>query len=270
MVHGEWVVGMAGDDVSFPDRVEKQYAAVLRHPNARAVGAAWNRVDWQGNLLPCDDGHQGRNGEVVISKIDLNYHLPFAIRGCGAMWHRSLDKTFGPMMEGVNVEDDVGTFRALLLGEVVAIPDKLLNWRVWTDKIPVMSYQLKHADEMTPYEREVANRGKQHIKVAEQGVADVNCAFEKGLITKEKRDDVLAQLKIKRFREYCRGYWWEISFFARIGLILKGIALHDGKWILSWWRGLFGLSAYHFMSRCYHAIRDRASREYSHVIGQTA
>lgn len=252
MAHGTWLVMMAGDDVSFPERVERQYEATLRHPDARGIGAAWNRVDWQGKLLPCDDGHQGRNGEVVISRIELNRHLPFAIRGCGAMWHHSLAETFGPMGLGVIVEDDVYTLRALLVGEVVAIPDKLLNWRVGQEKMSVMRYQLRHADEMTPYEREVANRGKQHVKVAEQGVADVNCAFEKGLIAKEKRDNVLSQLKIKRFREYCRGYWWEISFFARVGLVLKGIGLHDGKWVFSNWRGMLGLSMYHRLSRWYH------------------
>lgn len=254
MARGEWIVAMAGDDYSFPDRVEKQYLAAVRHPEAKAIAAAWNCVDENGNRLETDAGHQGRSGEVVLSRIDLNARCPFAVRGCGVMWHRSLFDIFGPMKEGVFVEDNVYTLRALLTGTVVAIPDVLLNWTVGPNKPKIMDYKLDRASEMTPYEQEVVNRGKQHIKVAEQGVADVNCAFEKGLITKEKRDNILGQLKIKRFREYCRGYWWEISLFTRIGLILKGIALHDGKWVLSKWRELFGLSAYHRLSHWHHAI----------------
>lgn len=123
---GELVVLMAGDDLSLPNRVAL---------TAQAWDASQGRLD----LIACDVIDMDRDGQDhgVIVTDDLAacdsakswaLHRPYIV-GAGHALTRRQFRHFGPLRAGVNLEDQVNTLRAVLLGGAITLRTPLVRYR---------------------------------------------------------------------------------------------------------------------------------------------
>lgn len=121
---GDVVVFLSGDDVAYPQRVERLLAAFVEHPKLQIVGSHVDDIDPQGRVIAeCVRG--------TPAWIDQRWLLRrgklAAVLGASMMVRRTL-LTELPPLQGM-VEDNMLTLRATLLGECRCLPDALLGYR---------------------------------------------------------------------------------------------------------------------------------------------
>lgn len=122
---GDIVVLMAGDDVSYPDRVQRMLDVFDADPAVMVAGGGYDRVDDDGNDL-------GRSHARVPLRFDI-HHFASAGRfttllGASMAFRREVFERFGPLR--ALVEDNALTMRAMLLGTGVRIEAPVIRYRV--------------------------------------------------------------------------------------------------------------------------------------------
>lgn len=122
---GEIIVAAHGDDKSEPDRVSIVQEYFEKHPNCTQVAVSATAVNE--NLQPLSDYVQ-KNCMVTEEHI---YHF-----GSGAhvsvgfsAFRKSVMEYFGPLANSCPTEDDPIGFRAILMGEIAFLPDKMILYR---------------------------------------------------------------------------------------------------------------------------------------------
>lgn len=139
MAKGEWIVGAAGDDISLPSRCEILWNAVNeKSAGIYAVASDCETIDENGD--PHEDPLGLKNHHQKIKNItttfhglddcvqlfgDTSMHLP----GCAAMWHKNVFNGWPKFVEGLTYEDLTLTARAIMLGRVHVISNKLVKYR---------------------------------------------------------------------------------------------------------------------------------------------
>jgi glycosyltransferase involved in cell wall biosynthesis len=121
---GDIFVFMAGDDVSYPDRVQKLLTMFDSCPDAYAVGSSVDEIDNDGKILrrgawfldtPMDQQKFLRRGKFV------------ALLGASMAIRRDILDGLPPLT-GM-VEDNMLTLRATLFGRVYCVRESLLGYR---------------------------------------------------------------------------------------------------------------------------------------------
>lgn len=121
---GEVFVFMAGDDVSYPQRVQKLLAAFDAHSDAYAVGSAVDEID-------ASDRQLRRGVWYLASPMDQHrlLHMGKFVTLLGASMALRRELLDGlPPLAGM-VEDNMLTLRASLFGRVYCLKESLLGYR---------------------------------------------------------------------------------------------------------------------------------------------
>lgn len=121
---GDIFVFMAGDDVSYPDRVYKLLQVFETHSDAYAVGSAVDEIDEHGKILR-------RDVWSLNSPMDQRAFLHLGkfvgLLGASMAIRRELLQGL-PQLTGM-VEDNMLTLRGSLLGRVYCLKESLLGYR---------------------------------------------------------------------------------------------------------------------------------------------
>ncbi|MBN8727120.1 MAG: glycosyltransferase [Xanthomonadales bacterium] len=121
---GEILVCASGDDVAYPQRVEKLAAVLASDPAVQLVGSAVDDVDAAGNLIAA-------NVRGLPARIDQRWLLHrgklASVLGASLAFRRSLVTGLPPLVG--RVEDNMLTLRAALLGSCACVPEALLAYR---------------------------------------------------------------------------------------------------------------------------------------------
>lgn len=121
---GDILIFMAGDDVSYPDRVARLLAAFDANPDAYAVGSAVDEIDESDRVL--------RRGAWYLDSPMDQYkllHLGKFVTLLGASMALRRELLDGmPQLTGM-VEDNMLTLRASLFGRVYCLKESLLGYR---------------------------------------------------------------------------------------------------------------------------------------------
>ncbi len=126
LAEGELIFGAAGDDISLPERCEK-------------VVAFWVESGKKSDLIATDAYDLAFDGQILgikstdklenwTSVEDWFLRRPF-IFGASFVWSRSLVDRFGPLNSYLKQEDQIITFRAILTGSAVCLPEPLVMHR---------------------------------------------------------------------------------------------------------------------------------------------
>lgn len=121
---GDILVFMAGDDVSYPQRVARLLAEFDAHADAYAVGSAVDEIDGSGQLLR-------RGAWYLHSPMDQRQllHLGKFVTLLGASMALRRELLDGlPPLTGL-VEDNMLTLRASLFGRIYCLKEALLGYR---------------------------------------------------------------------------------------------------------------------------------------------
>ena len=121
---GEILVFLSGDDVAYPQRVEKLAAAFAAHPHAQLVGSAVDDIDADGHRLA---SRMRGLPQCVDQRWFLRRGKLVTVLGASMAVRREL-LTGLPPLAGT-VEDNMLSLRATLLGECRCLPDALLAYR---------------------------------------------------------------------------------------------------------------------------------------------
>jgi glycosyltransferase involved in cell wall biosynthesis len=126
LIHGEFVVVAAGDDVSFADRTEK-ICKIWEQSNRKlfVIQNGVITIGDRGELLePAENGNPTKEIEIAEQKPPLEYYIcslkPETL-GAALAYHPTIFSTFGPVPDNLIHEDNVIVLRALLLGSALAI-----------------------------------------------------------------------------------------------------------------------------------------------------
>lgn len=121
---GDILVFLAGDDVAYPQRVQRLLEAFAAHPQAQIVGSLVDDIDANGKLI--ESGVRG-----VPAQIDQRWLLHrgklAAVLGASMAVRRTLLTDFPPLQG--KVEDNMLTLRAVLAGECHCLQEALLGYR---------------------------------------------------------------------------------------------------------------------------------------------
>ncbi len=170
MAKGELFIMGAGDDISLPHRVETLYS--YWYPQKNDVFAL------NSNFIMIDeDGKEYLNGypsypqsDIIITDFGSNIKFP----GCSTAYSRKLFECFDEIKEGL-YEDIISYRRALLLGKVQFIAQKLLKYRL----VGITSQYLKKNKNNKILASVVVNKTISHLRFKHFIAAQIKTDIEK-------------------------------------------------------------------------------------------
>jgi glycosyltransferase involved in cell wall biosynthesis len=124
LAHGEILVCLSGDDIAYPERVEKLVAEFVAHPDAHVVGSAVDDIDADGKPLAARVRGLPR---TLDQRWLLHRGKLTTVLGASMALRRELLTNLPPLTG--TVEDNMLTLRAVLLGECRCLPEALLGYR---------------------------------------------------------------------------------------------------------------------------------------------
>ncbi|HEX7370049.1 MAG TPA: glycosyltransferase [Rhodanobacteraceae bacterium] len=125
LARGDILVCSSGDDVAYPQRVEKLVEAFVANPEAQLIGSAVDDVDASGALL-------ATRVRGMPPRVDQRWLLRrgklATVLGASMALRRSLIADMPPLVG--TVEDNMLTLRAALLGDCLCLQEALLKYRL--------------------------------------------------------------------------------------------------------------------------------------------
>lgn len=191
---GEYIVAAHGDDVSIPERTSISMDFLLSNPEFTAISGSMRAVYIHADGSETDATEHSAHVKTIHT-YDFNSlaNIPAPSR----CFKRNVMTTFGALQDWCPTEDELITFRALMLGKNAFLPDVMVTYR-------------KHANSNS-------NPGQfQRFpleKILEQQTIDMKQGVEMGLITDDVKLSIETRLKSnmlirKDYRKYfsCRNF----------------------------------------------------------------
>lgn len=124
MASGAIIMFMAGDDISYPQRVSETIKAFDENPETYVMGSACDEIDMQGKPLRY-------RVRALPERFNLRYFATVGkmatLLGAAMAFRREIFDRFGPLRG--SVEDNVLTLRGALLGGGLCLPNALMQYR---------------------------------------------------------------------------------------------------------------------------------------------
>ena len=184
LAHGELIVAAHGDDLSLPERTEKSWTFLSSHTDFTAVSFSLDAIDEEGKCL---NQHSAVVDLPHYYSLQSDGNIPAPSR----CFYKRVMEQFGPMNQDCPTEDEIISFRALLLGENAFLPEHMVKYR-------------KHSGSASNPE----NFNKFPLElILKQQDDDMKKAVAMGLITeelhKQKYESMYANMLIrKQYRKY--------------------------------------------------------------------
>lgn len=187
LASGEIIIAAHGDDISLPDRTIETVKYFLENQKAMQVSCSAVVVDRNLNVLPNSFQSNTQVNELRFFDFEHFGHVSVGFSG----FRKQVMDSFGYLNDDCPTEDDLIGFRALLMGQVLFAPEKLIYYR-------------KH--EGSNSNPEFFDRFPLE-KILKQQDDDMARAVEMGLITQEQREAKYNELYKgmiirKRYRYY--------------------------------------------------------------------
>lgn len=110
---GDWFVLGAGDDISFPNRLQLIHDAIKHYPNAYGVATGLININEESK-------------EIGYHNFDLKQ--PY-VTGASSAWHRKCFEYFGEISQSTTAEDVIIPFRTVLLGDLLLLKTPTVKYR---------------------------------------------------------------------------------------------------------------------------------------------
>lgn len=202
---GDWFVLAAGDDISFPNRVEKIVELITREPDIMSFNSGFETINENGNSI----GYHG---------FDRN---KFYVTGATGAWNRKLFDLFGPITQSTTAEDVVIPFRAMLLGKLMLINDATIYYREHTNSIsnPLYMNHLCSQQHFNKICHQLVNACEQRLLDMEKVKNIIEPLLYKSLKLKHENVLILLQSRIESID--CTIEMLESSFSNRIKYLFR-------------------------------------------------
>lgn len=221
---GEYIVGMAGDDISLPGRLQAVIEAFRNHEDAYAVVSQVAVIDAYGRTIKAGFESGNRSSGLLKRCQEVsgyNFWSGAPVIGASAAYRSDLFKLFGPLVAGKS-EDNSYFYRALLLGSVYYLPEPLVLWR-WHGGNASFGAEICNQSAEAWHSRSVANK-KDALDNCTQYSVDLERAYSLGLINKARLSE--ERLKIDLLAKFLRVSWASEDPGQGFGFLLKSILVH--------------------------------------------
>lgn len=231
LVHGEFMVVAAGDDISTPNRVEIMYQAWENSGRkARAIQCGTIDIDDNGAVLgiraSVGPDQKLEATEQRPSLDDYVRTLKPGIFGCALGYDPQLFSMFGPVPDELIHEDNVVALRAFILGPMLFLNLPLLQRRIHGNNIFSRIYErVATSDGVARQEARFTRDARNRMVLYEAFMKDLRVAAELKLISAEQHDRLDGECR------RIRGWFSCQSEYATAGLFRKL------KLLISLWRG---------------------------------
>ncbi len=122
---GDWFVLAAGDDISFPNRVDIIVDKIMENPAIMSFNSGFHIID--------------RNEKFKTFR-GFNTKRLYVTGATGA-WSRKIFDIFGPITQATSAEDVVIPFRALLLGKLFLLNNATIKYREHINSVSNPSHE---------------------------------------------------------------------------------------------------------------------------------
>ena len=185
---GEIIIAAHGDDVSTPDRTQVMTEFLLNNPEVTQAACSAIVVDEHDN--PYDSYVQ--NGVKVDQLREYRFGSGAHVAIGFSAFRRIIMDYFGPLGDKCPTEDDPIGFRAILLGNIAFLPDKMIKYRKHSG-----SNSRPELFEKFPLD-----------EIFNQNITDMDIALKNDIITQKQYDDEKQRLfKSKEIRKLYRVYF---------------------------------------------------------------
>ena len=219
---GDIIVVAAGDDVSYPMRVEHIVRYFVRFPDCMAVYSHHQRIDVNGCLL---DIQRSINRTTRENIADAVTHWCPGVLGASHAWRRQLFEVFGPLNPRIMTEDRALPLRAVLLGEIRCLPQPLIKYRIHSLGI---SQVVADGDLVKYFYKQAATwrQGMEVLRGYKKDLARYICLYG------EETDIVEAQKRVSEQMPKAYVHWKfyrSDSYLEKLQLLFWWL-LHAGDW----------------------------------------
>lgn len=219
MAHGELIVAAHGDDLSLPERTEKSWEFLSQHKGFTAVSFSMDAIDEQGRPLR-------QHSAIVDRPHYYDFQSGGNIPAPSRCFYKSVMEKFGPINQECPTEDEIISFRSLLMGKNAFLPEHMVLYR-------------KHSGSSSNPE----NFDRFPLdKILNQQNTDMKKAVDFGMITEQQRQEKLTNLeRKKRIRGKYRIYYtsrsipnlWKLIIFKDVNRKQKISYVKEHiRWIL--------------------------------------
>lgn len=186
---GEYIIGMAGDDVSLPGRLRAIMEVFRAHSGVFAVVSQATVIDASGRTIKSGFESSDRSSGQLKRCLEVsgyNFWSGAPVIGASAAYHSDLFKLFGPLTAGKS-EDNSYIYRALLLGSIYYLPVPLVLWR-WHGGNASFGAEISNQSPEVWLARSISNK-KDALVNCTQYIVDAEKAYSIGVISKERLDE---------------------------------------------------------------------------------
>ena len=124
LAQGEIIIAAHGDDISKPERTAVSVNFLLENPDFTAVSMSMQAVDETGERLSTD-----LHDAVVSEEKHYDFSTGGNIPAPSRAFRKKVMTTFGPLNDDCPTEDELITFRALMLGKNALLPQVGVYYR---------------------------------------------------------------------------------------------------------------------------------------------
>jgi glycosyltransferase involved in cell wall biosynthesis len=196
---GDFIVLMAGDDISLPNRVGAIANEFSSNTSCMLICSNWSIINEEGHALGVHSKHDKKSVfSYKNSSISRGIYAGSPVCGAASAFRRNLVDFFGPMKPGLYSEDNCYWVRAMLLGDIHFIPEVLVQWRKHGTNIHNSIKTSNKAEAKNKYFKFL----KSHKYCSSQWKSDINAAWERNTISCSIKSRLLKtiQLDIERTR----------------------------------------------------------------------
>jgi hypothetical protein len=158
---GEYIALMDADDVSMPQRFEREVQFLDRHPSVGVVGTAFQVIDEKGRVI----WKHSHPTNPALMKWELMFND--VIANSSAMVRRSIYDQIGGYDPRIHCAEDYELWtRAARITCLANLPDILLQWRRHKNSISHLHYQALMRNTVTVAQKALTTAFHQNIPLA--------------------------------------------------------------------------------------------------------
>lgn len=158
---GELIVAAAGDDISYPSRVNRLVDQWIKNgKRSGSILSGFKTIDSTGNIASPPLKQQVKIYCLIDRHVKSLHALAVGTSGCTHAWTRDAFDVFGSIDDRVIHEDITIPLRSILLGSVTFMPDQLVLYRIITgtqSRIAFAGYRERFKKMAWYWEGRVAN-----------------------------------------------------------------------------------------------------------------
>lgn len=121
---GEYLLLAAGDDIMYPDKIDKAMYVFRNNTDVEAVGGFNTIINVKGDITNCPKSLNSMQEYTIKDHLSKPYHISHRV------FKRSVFSFFGPLNSSCPTEDTTLLLRSLLLGKAILLKEPLTYYRV--------------------------------------------------------------------------------------------------------------------------------------------